>query len=401
MPLYIYTAKNLDGKLVKGELDANDVVDLKQRLRATDLTLVKSHLKKNKRPNAFLQLSSKPKRQDIVLFIRQLSIMVSAGIQVEDAVKIVNQQTKSGILKNILITIEEELYKGSLFSDALAKYPKVFPSYFRNMIYIGEMSGQLGIVLKKAADFYEKDEKMKRKASTAMVYPTFIFVAVIAVFIFLLTFIVPRFEDTFNQMGAELPDLTKAVIKISDFVREWWPFMLVGLAAIILLFWLWFKTKSGKKFKDTMKLKLPILKKINYYLITTRFSKGLSVLVSSGMNVMESIEVIGRLMDNVVFETKFQYVVDEIRRGKKIHQSIEYISFFPKMLVEMINVGESTGSLDEVLALTSDYYDDQLAHSIQKGTQMLEPIMIMFAGALVGVVVLSIFLPMVSMMNLY
>ena len=125
------------------------------------------------------------------------------------------------------------------------------------------------------------------------------------------------------------------------------------------------------------------------------------MLVASGMNVMDAIEVIGRLMDNKIFEEKFQFVVDEIKRGKRIHQSIEYISFFPKMLVEMINVGESTGNLDEVLALTSTYYDDQLAQSIQKGTQMLEPIMIIFAGLLVGVVVLSIFLPMVSIMNAY
>lgn len=401
MPLYLYKAKQLDGKVVSGELDANDLVDLNQKLRLNDLVLVSASKKKNKRINAFLQVRSKPKRIEIVLFIRQISIMVSAGISIEDAVKICNQQMKTGPLKNILVTIEEELYKGSLFSDALAKFPKVFPNYFRNMIYIGEISGQLATVLKKAADFYEKDEKMKRKASTAMVYPTFLFFAIILVFIFLVTFIVPRFETTLSSLGVDLPPLTKSVIALSDFISDYYLFLLVGAVLIGGVLLLWFRTKSGKRFKDLMKLKLPILRKINYFLITTRFSKGLSVLVASGMNVMDAIEVIGRLMDNKIFEEKFQFVVDEIKRGKRIHQSIEYISFFPKMLVEMINVGESTGNLDEVLALTSTYYDDQLAQSIQKGTQMLEPIMIIFAGLLVGVVVLSIFLPMVSIMNAY
>ena len=240
---------------------------------------------------------------------------------------------------------------------------------------------------------------MKRKASTAMVYPTFLFIAIIAVFIFLLMFIVPRFEETLTQMDTELPRITQIIISISDFISTNFIFIIIFVLVFVFLVWLWFKTKLGLYFKDLMKLKLPILRKINYYLITTRFSKGLSVLVSSGMNVMESIELIGKLMNNVVFEKKFQYVVDEIKRGKKIHKSIEHISFFPKMLAEMINVGESTGNLDEVLDITSNYYDERLEQSITKGTQLLEPFMIVFAGLLVGIVVLSVFLPMISMMN--
>lgn len=399
MPLYNYRAKTLDGKIISGELEANSEADLKLILKKQGMLLTNHKLKENKKINMFFQVRSTPSRAEVVLFFRQISIMVSSGISLEDAVKIVNQQSSSSALRNILTQIEEELYKGALFSDALAKFPKVFPSYFRNMIYIGEVSGQIATVLKKAADFYEKDEKMKRKASTAMVYPTFLFIAIIAVFIFLLMFIVPRFEETLTQMDTELPRITQIIISISDFISTNFIFIIIFVLVFVFLVWLWFKTKLGLYFKDLMKLKLPILRKINYYLITTRFSKGLSVLVSSGMNVMESIELIGKLMNNVVFEKKFQYVVDEIKRGKKIHKSIEHVSFFPKMLAEMINVGESTGNLDEVLDITSNYYDERLEQSITKGTQLLEPFMIVFAGLLVGIVVLSVFLPMISMMN--
>ena len=167
--------------------------------------------------------------------------MVSSGISLEDAVKIVNQQSSSSALRNILTQIEEELYKGALFSDALAKFPKVFPSYFRNMIYIGEVSGQIATVLKKAADFYEKDEKMKRKASTAMVYPTFLFIAIIAVFIFLLMFIVPRFEETLTQMDTELPRITQIIISISDFISTNFIFIIIFVLVFVFLVWLWFK----------------------------------------------------------------------------------------------------------------------------------------------------------------
>lgn len=399
MPLYNYRAKTLDGKIISGELEANSEADLKLILKKQGMLLTNHKLKENKKINMFFQVRSTPSRAEVVLFFRQISIMVSSGISLEDAVKIVNQQSSSSALRNILTQIEEELYKGALFSDALAKFPKVFPSYFRNMIYIGEVSGQIATVLKKAADFYEKDEKMKRKASTAMVYPTFLFIAIIAVFIFLLMFIVPRFEEILTQMDTELPRITQIIISISDFISTNFIFIIIFVLVFVFLVWLWFKTKLGLYFKDLMKLKLPILRKINYYLITTRFSKGLSVLVSSGMNVMESIELIGKLMNNVVFEKKFQYVVDEIKRGKKIHKSIEHISFFPKMLAEMINVGESTSNLDEVLDITSNYYDERLEQSITKGTQLLEPFMIVFAGLLVGIVVLSVFLPMISMMN--
>lgn len=227
----------------------------------------------------------------------------------------------------------------------------------------------------------------------------FTFVLIVAVFIFLVTFVVPQFETTLMQLNVELPWITQVVIGISQFFTYFGFLILVATISIILLLWIWFQTKSGKRFKDLMKLHIPIIRKISYFLITTRFSRGLSVLVSSGMNVMTSIELIGKLMDNEVFEENFQYVVDEIKRGKRIHRSIEHIKFFPRMLVEMINVGESTGNLDEVLEITSDYYDEQLEQSIQRASQMIEPLMIVLAGILVGVVVLAIFLPMISIMG--
>lgn len=396
MPIYVYKAMNLEGKTQSGEIEARDEIDLKLLLKKEGLMVLSHKIKVNKKPSFMLELRSKPKKEDVVLFIRQLSIMVSAGIPVEDAVRTINEQTSSVALKKVLIQIEEEMYEGSLLSDAFAKFPKIFPNYFRNIIYIGELSGNLPSVLLKAADYYEKDAKTKRKTKSAMAYPMFLFVLIIAVFIFLVLFIVPNFENTLTEMGAELPSITKLVLAISDFFSNNYLKLIGGVIGGILFLFIWFKTKSGRYVKDFLKLKLPIIGKVTYYLITSRFANGLSVLVSSGMSVMDSIEIIGKLMDNVVFERKFQYVIDEIKSGKKIHQSIEYINFFPKMLVEMVNVGESTGSLEEVLHLTSIYYDEQLEITIQKASASLEPIMIMMAAGIVGFVLLAVMLPMLQ-----
>ncbi len=399
MPVFEYVAKDFDGKKFSGELEASNLTDLKLLLKRENKLFVSAKIKKNKKPNLFFQVSSKVPTQEIVLFIRQLSVMITAGISVEDSIRTIALQTTNKTLKNILISTEEELYKGSYFSEALGKFPRIFPTYFRNMIYIGEASGQLPKVLVRAAEFYERDSKMKRKSKTAMIYPSFLFVAITAVFIFLITFIVPRFEKTLGTLGTELPKITLIVLGLSNFFQNYGGFVLTGLVVFLFLIVIWFRTPSGKHFKDSMMLKIPVIKNITYYLITTRFSRGLAVLVSNGMNVMDSIEMIGKLMDNVVFESKFQYVVDEIKRGKKINKSLDNMNFFPKMLVEMVSVGESTGNLGEVLEITSSYYDERLEQSISRATQLLEPIMIVFAGLLVGFVVLSVFLPMISVIS--
>jgi type IV pilus assembly protein PilC len=399
MPLYDYKAQHPDGTVVQSEMIALDERDLKMLLKKQGLFLVDSKEHKEKKPNTFFALSSKVKTNDVITFMRQLAVMIDAGVQIEDAINTLKNQESSPAFKTILMSVHNDLLEGIYLSEAFGKFPKVFPGFFKNMILIGELSGSLDIVLNKLADYYEKDRKIRGKAKSAMVYPTFLFVLIITVFIFLTVFIVPQFESMLNEVGGEMPFITVMILRISEFVTLYFPFILTGLILIVLLVLLFFRTKKGRYVKDALKLKLPLIKPISHYLITARFARGFGVLVASGMSIMDSIETIGRLMENKVFEKRFMYAIDEVKRGKRIAKSIKKLNFFPPMMTEMIGVGEKTGSLDEVLETTAVYYDEKLEQAIEKATAAMEPLLIIIAGGMVGTVILSIFLPIISIMG--
>lgn len=399
MPEYKYTAKTYDNKTVKGVETANDLRDLQSILKSQALKLVKGKKIKDKKGGLAIIIGGRVRKTDVVGFIRQLSVMVSAGIDVDEAIDALRVQVSSKMFQHILTQVYEELLKGNYLSDAFAKFPKVFPSFFKNMIYVGEVSGNLDKVLNQVADYYERDMKVKAKAKKAMTYPSFLLAMVIGVFVLLTVYIVPQFQSMFDEMGGELPALTRIIVSISDFMRNNFLIILGSIAGFIIFLFIFFKTKPGSYTKDFLKLKFPLIRKINHVLITSRFARGLGVLIGSGMLVIDAIEAIGKLMDNQYFEKRFSYAVDEVKRGKRLARSIDNINFFPKMLIEMILVGESTGSLEEILDKTANYYDDQLEKTISQVTSALEPILIIITALVVVVVILAIFMPMMSIMD--
>jgi type IV pilus assembly protein PilC len=399
MPLYQYTAQMVDGKVVSDKKIAVDERDLKSILRNDNLFLMEAEEVVEKKKSVFFSVRSSVSKSAVTTFMRQLSVMISSGVSVEDAISTLKFQETSAPFRNVLTNIHDDLLKGVFLSDAFAKYPKIFPAFFKNMIYIAELSGSLDMVLVKLADYYERDRKIKGKAKSAMVYPMFLLALIVVVFVFLMVFIIPQFEDMLGELGGEMPLITQIIIDASRFVTLNFPFILTGGLLLILFVFVFFKTKRGRLTKDYLKLKLPIIKNVTYYLITARFARGFGVLVASGMSIMDSIETIGKLMENKVFEKKFEYAVGEVKRGKRIARSIANLKFFPVMLTEMIAVGEKTGNLDNVLESTANFYDDKLEQSIEKATSALEPLLIIFAGGMVGIVILSIFLPIISLMG--
>jgi len=399
MPLYQYKAQMVDGKVVSDKKIAVDERDLKSILRNDNLFLMEAEEVVEKKKSVFFSVRSSVSKSAVTTFMRQLSVMFSLGVSVEDAISTLKFQEASAPFRNVLTNIHDDLLKGVFLSDAFAKYPKIFPAFFKNMIYIAELSGSLDMVLVKLADYYERDRKIKGKAKSAMVYPMFLLALIVVVFVFLMVFIIPQFEDMLGELGGEMPLITQIIIDASRFVTLNFPFILTGGLLLILFVFVFFKTKRGRLTKDYLKLKLPIIKNVTYYLITARFARGFGVLVASGMSIMDSIETIGKLMENKVFEKKFEYAVGEVKRGKRIARSIANLKFFPVMLTEMIAVGEKTGNLDNVLESTANFYDDKLEQSIEKATSALEPLLIIFAGGMVGIVILSIFLPIISLMG--
>ncbi|MCF7932182.1 MAG: type II secretion system F family protein [Acholeplasmataceae bacterium] len=399
MPIFDYQASSLDGTITSDSMIALDERDLKMLLKRKGLYLVDCKEHKDKKPNTFFALSSKVSTNDVITFMRQLAVMINAGVQIEDSINTLKNQESAPAFKTILISVHNDILEGVYLSEAFGKFPKIFPAFFKNMILIGELSGSLDLVLNKLADYYERDRKIRGKAKSAMIYPTFLFLMIVTVFIFLTVFIVPQFESMLNEVGGEMPFITVMILNISDFVTLYFPFIITGIILFVVLLILFFRTKKGRYIKDGLKLKLPFLKPISHYLITARFARGFGVLVASGMSIMDSIETIGRLMENKVFEKRFVYAIDEVKRGKRIAKSIKKLNFFPPMMTEMIGVGEKTGSLDEVLETTAVYYDEKLEQAIEKATAAMEPLLIVIAGGMVGTVILSIFLPIISIMG--
>ena len=399
MPLYKCKVINSSGQRQTVIREATDELSLKAQIRKDEIHMLSYKIVKEEKENEFFAVSSKIKFNEVITFLRQFSVMLKAGIPISDCLNNLHKQKFSIPFRNVLQTVYLDVESGVLLSAAFAKHPKVFPRFFVSMVGIGEVSGTLDKVMTNMADYYENDRKIKKKASSAMVYPTLLICMIFVVVIFLCLFVLPQFESTISQLGGEVPKITRIVMSISNFVQDYIFIIVPGLAIIIFLIVMFFKTKKGRYVKDVLMFNLPIISKIEKNLITSRFSRAFVILLGSGMNMIDILENLKKMLGNEVFTRKFEYTIEEVKRGRRIAPSIEATRLFPPMLTEMINVGEKSGNIEEVLESTGSYFDEQVENSIAKAVATIEPIAIILLGAVVGFVVLSVLIPMMSMMN--
>ena len=399
MPLYKCKVINSSGQRQTVLREAMDELSLRASIRQDEIHMLSFSVVKEEKENEFFAVSSKIQFSEVITFFRQFSVMLKAGIPISDCLNNLHKQKFSVPFRNVLQTVYLDVESGILLSDAFAKHPKVFPRFFVSMVGIGEVSGSLDRVLTNMADYYENDRRIKKKASSAMVYPTLLVCMVIVVVIFLCLFILPQFESTINELGGEVPEITKIVMGISEFIQNYFFIILPVGAAIALLVVLFFRTAKGKYVKDVLLLNLPIISTVQKNLITSRFSRACIILVSSGMNMIDVLENLKKMLGNEVFTRKFDYTIEEVKRGRRIASSIEATGLFPSLLTEMINVGEKSGNIEEVLESTSDYFDEQVEASIAKAVAAIEPMAIVMLGGVVCLVILSVLVPMMSMMN--
>lgn len=398
MQKYRFKAKNLNNKVIKGVFFAKDEDDLRAMISNLGYYLVKfKKIQESAQLFAFLE---KIKMDEFALFCRQLAIMLDSGMELRRAVEILKGTIKNQKLKAILETVYHDLLQGVMLSKSFEKYPKTFPVFFRNMIYIGEVSGRLPLVLNRLANYYEKDNKTKRKVKSALGYPIFLFSMALAVLALISLYVMPIFKSVFESMeGAELPAITKIVISVTDFIRAHIVIILAIIIAVVLIFILSARVKSVKLKLDDFKLKAPIIKDVSLATITSRFTSGFATLLSSSLPILDALTIMSRLLGNMAVEQKILIAASEIKRGQGIAKSIETINIFPPILIEMLSVGEETGKLEEVLNSVCGYYEDQVDYSIKKMTGAIEPIMIIFIAALIMVVLLSVFMPMLEITN--
>lgn len=397
MPKFNYKAKDINNKIIRGTFFARDEDDLRDIITNQNCFLISSKkIPESSQTFSFLETI---KVSDLTLFCRQFAIMLKSGISIVNCVEVLRENSKVKKLKDILEVVYNELLKGGTLSESFGKYPKTFPMFFRNMVQIGELSGHLDEVFNRLADYYEKDDKTKRKVKSALSYPIFLIVLCLGVVALLALYIMPMFKDMFESLDSELPPITVIVLSVSEFIQNNYGQLFLGIIAFVVMFIFLKRVKSVKRVLDNIKLHNPLTGVVHQALITSRFTRGFLILMSSGIPIIEVVGTMRKLMDNLVVEEKLKIATDEIKRGQRIAKSIETIGVFPPMLVEMIAIGEQTGQLEEVLSRIADYYDDQVDFAVKKMTSVLEPLMIIIVASLICFVLLAVFLPMMGMME--
>lgn len=400
MPTYKYVAVNLQKKKYKGLFIAEDEKDLAIQLTKQNLYLVSASVYKSGTPSAFFTLGTgKVKLKELTTFCRQFSIMISTGISLLGCIDSLKQQPYSGYFKSILQVISEDVKGGAMLSEALEKHKKVFPAFFRSMVYVGEASGKLDSVFVALADYYESDAAIKRKVKGALAYPLMLAGMTVAIVVLMMAFVVPRFKDTLSSLDVPMDGLTAFVFGLSDFVVENW--YLIALVVIIVVgaLFLFLCTKVGKRVKAVFMVKCPLIGRVQVNLITARFARAFSLLLSSGMDLATALDTISIILGNSYVEARFNEAAEDVRQGVSLTAAFQRQNLFPQMLIQMLSVGEKTASLEEVLGRSCRFFDDQVEASLASVTSKIQPVMLGIMGGVIGTLFLAVYSPMLSIMN--
>jgi type IV pilus assembly protein PilC len=344
-------------------------------------------------------LGGKVKPKVLTAFTRQLATLVDAGLPLLRGLRVLEKQERNGVLKKILGELALSIEGGSTFSEALAQHPKVFNRLFVNMIKAGELGGVLEVVLKRLAEFSEKAQKIKGKVKAALFYPVAVLIVATGILILLMVMVVPKFKEVFAGMNVKMPKFTLLVLAISDAIRFHIVQTLGALTVVVILLMLAIKTKMGRYVWDKLKLKMPVLGPVISRVSIARFTRTLGTLVSSGVPILQALTIVKETAGNVIISNAIAGVHESVKEGETITAPLEASGVFPPMVVSMVDVGEQTGALPEMLLKISDNYDEEVDNAVASMTSLLEPIMIVFLAVIVGSIVIAMFLPLIAMIT--
>jgi type IV pilus assembly protein PilC len=391
MPIYDYKGKTLGGKPVQGELKAKNRQELERYLRSNKILVTGV----SKKPSQIqLRIGSGIRKIDISRFTRQFATMISAGLPMVQCLEILGAQMESPVFRKIIIEVKESVQSGSTLSEALGRHKKAFDDLYVNMVEAGEVGGALDTILVRLANYREKADKLIRKVKGALVYPIVVMVVAIGVTFAMLRFIVPVFAKMFAGLGAELPAPTKIVLGISQFLQSNTLFMIMGLIALGIGYRLFVKRPDGRLFVDKMKLRLPMLGELIRKSAIARFTRTLSTLLSSGVSILDALNITARTSGNMVLQHAIRKSMLSIAEGETITAPLKDSGVFPPMVTQMISVGEKTGGLDEMLTKVADFYDEEVDAAVAALTSIIEPVIIVFMGGMIGCILIAMYLPM-------
>ena len=337
----------------------------------------------------------------LMIFTRQLATLIDSGLPLLRGLNVLGKQEPDPVLRKTIGKLADSVQGGSTFSDGLAQHPKIFNKLYINMVKAGELGGVMELVLVRLADFQEKAQKLKNKVVSAMFYPIIVMIIAVAIMAFLLVYIVPRFEQIFAEMlgGKPLPALTAFVISASRLVQNQWYLIIGAVIAVVVAYNLAGRTNKGRAVIDAIKLRLPLFGDLIRKGAISRFSRTLGTLVTSGVPILQALNITRDTAGNVVLSDAIQKVHDSVKEGESIVLPLERSGVFPPMVVSMIDVGEETGQLPEMLLKVAEVYDDEVDNTVAGLTSMLEPIMIVFLAVVVGTIVIALFLPLIGIIS--
>jgi type IV pilus assembly protein PilC len=341
----------------------------------------------------------KVKKKDLAVFCRQFFTMIDAGLGIVKCLDILELQTENKTLKATISSVNGDVQTGLTLSEAMKKHPLIFPAILTNMVEAGEVSGNLDAILERMAVHFEKENKIENKVKGSAIYPAALMVVSIAVVIFMLVFVLPTFTSMFEGSDTPLPWPTKFLLDMSDSIKTYW-YIYAGVIGLLVFGLISYKrTEEGTRFFDQMKLRLPVIKGVTAKIVTSRFTRTLSTLMDSGIPLIKSMEVVSKVVNNLIIQDRITDSIEQIRKGIPLSRAIKDVGVFPPMVDSMIKIGEESGSLDDILTKTADFYDEEVEVALHKMTTLLEPIMIVGMALVIGFIVIAMYLPMFELVN--
>lgn len=395
---YKYKAVADNGSIVEGIHEAESEAEVVAMLKSSRYMPI--HIEETYNSGASKSITlAKVKKKDLAVFCRQFYTMLNAGVSIVKCLDVLEKQCENKLLRKAVGEVYDSVQKGMTLSEAMKNKEKVFPNILINMAEAGEMSGSLDVIMGRMAFHYEKENKIENKIKGAMVYPIVLAVVAIAVVVFLLVAVMPTFISMFQSSGIELPGPTKMLLNISNSINDFWYMYIVVFVAITMGLGYYSKTDSGSMMLDIIKIWIPIIKDTNIKVATSRFTRTLSTLLASGIPLIQGIDIVSKVIGNRYISMKLEEVKEDVRKGIPLSRTIKNIAVFPPMVDSMIKVGEESGALDDILNKSADFYDEEVETSLQKMTELIQPIMVVIMALVVGFVVVAIALPMFEMVN--
>jgi len=397
MPFYVWKGEDRKGKTQKGELEAHSEAVVRTQLRRMQIQPIKIKEKSKDLFENVSFLQPKVVVGDVVIFARQFATMINAGLPLIQSLDILYAQEKNKTFRKILRGIKEDVESGATLADALGKYPEIFDDLFVNMVAAGEVGGVLDTILNRLSAYMEKAQKLRRQVKSAMTYPIIVLIVAVLVIAVILIFVIPVFEKMFADFGGALPGPTQIVVGMSRFLKNNILYIIAGLFLFGFAFKRFYKTEKGRATVDDIALRLPVFGPLLRKVAVAKFSRTMGTMISSGVPILDALEIVAKTAGNKTVERAVFSVKKGVTEGRTMADPLGESGVFPSMVVQMVAVGEATGALDAMLGKIADFYDDEVDAAVESLTAMIEPFMMVFLGATIGGLVVSMYLPIFKM----